>query len=165
MEEETFRQSRALAWITQSLKKNKLPYQIVGGLAAITHGGSRPLHDIDLYVPFDEPNWTDFFEFVQPYVTWGPEAVVEGSWDLFYVKINYHGQKIEIGDSNHVKIQNCATGKWITQQIDFGSSVSKVIFDCKIDVMPKDQLIAYKKLLGRAVDLQDIHDLARDYES
>ncbi|WP_299821296.1 hypothetical protein [uncultured Jannaschia sp.] len=152
-------QHSALKWLTEAAKKHQLPYQVVGGLAALAHGGFRPLHDIDLYMPFGDPRWTGFLDTVKGYVTWGPDSVVEGAWDLTYVKINYHGQKIEIGDCENLMIQDWQTGKWINQSIEFGSSVSRTILGCEIDVMPVDQLIAYKQLLGRDVDQQDVREL------
>ena len=155
---ETTQQS-ALKWIIQAVNKHNLPYQIVGGLAALAHGGSRPLHDIDLYIPFSDSHWPNLLREIEAYVTWGPASVVVGSWDLTYVKINYNGQKIEIGDCENVKIRDCKTGIWVNQNIDFASSVSRTILGCQIHVMPVCQLIAYKRLLGREVDEQDIREL------
>lgn len=156
-------QHLALKWITQVATKHKLSYQIVGGLAAMAHGGSRPLHDIDLYMPFGDSNWPNFLSEIETYVTWGPASVVEGAWDLTYIKINYNGQKIEIGDCENLKIRDCQTGTWINQRIDFESSISRTILGCKIDVMPLSDLIAYKKLLGRDVDKQDVQELTLEH--
>lgn len=76
-----------------------------------------------------------------------------------YIKINYNGQKIEIGDCENLKIRDCKSGTWVNQKIDLESSVSRRIFGCQINVMPIDQLLAYKKLLGRDVDKQDVQEL------
>ncbi|WP_319018089.1 hypothetical protein [Gallaecimonas mangrovi] len=43
--------TQALNWLTALLARQQLPYQIVGGLAAHLYGGSRPVADIDLYIP------------------------------------------------------------------------------------------------------------------
>jgi hypothetical protein len=153
------RQRAALEWIVRAAGRHGLPYQVVGGLAALAHGGSRPLHDIDLYMPFGDPRWPDFLTEVKPHVVWGPESVVEGSWYLTYLKIDRHGQRIEIGDPAGLRIRDAATGEWIDQVIDFGSSVSRTALGCDIDVMPVDQLVAYKRILGRDVDRQDVREL------
>jgi len=155
-------QERALSWLTETIQRNQLPYQIVGGLAAIAHGGKRPLHDIDLYLPFDEAALA-FFQEIEPYVTWGPEAVIEGQWDLTYLKLNYQGQKVEIGDSRNVKIKDANSGAWVEKRIDFGTSVSRDILGNRVSVMPVAQLIAYKSILAREVDLQDIAELKALY--
>lgn len=117
------------------------------------------MHDIDLYMPFDNPHWEILLESIGEHVVWGPETVVDGQWGLTYLKVNYHGQKIEIGDSANLRIQNYKTGEWIEQDIDYDSSVSKSVLGCQVDVMPVDQLIAYKAILGRDVDQQDIRDM------
>jgi hypothetical protein len=153
------KQQCALEWIVCEAKRHKLPYQVVGGLAALAHGGSRPLHDIDLYMPFGSPHWADFIVSISAYIVWGPKNVVDGQWNLTYLKINYFGQKIEIGDSADIKIQNGKSGGWVEQAIDYESSVFKSVLGCQINVMPIDQLVAYKAILGRDVDLQDIREL------
>ena len=111
-------------------------------------------------MPFSDPAWHGFLEDINPYVVWGPKTVVEGAWSLTYLKANYHGQKIEIGDTADLKIQSCMNGEWVEQVIDFEASIVKSILDLEIEVMPVDQLIAYKRLLGRDVDQQDIQELA-----
>ncbi|WP_424971229.1 hypothetical protein [Dinoroseobacter sp. S76] len=152
-------QAEALRWITGTAAQHALPYQVCGGLAALAQGGSRPLHDIDLYMPFAHPKWPEFLRAITPYLTWGPEAVVERQWNLTYLKLLYHGQKIEIGAAEDTRIQDKVTGAWIPQVIDFEVSVRCDVLGCAIDVMPASQLIAYKRLLAREVDLIDICDL------
>ncbi len=152
-------QRSALAWIVGKIEAHGLPYQIVGGLAAIAHGGTRPLHDIDLYVPLDH-RASAFLQEIRPHITWGPEAVVDGPWDITYLKLVYEEQKIEIGDASEPKIRNASNGEWVTKIIDFDSSTTKTVLGCEVQVMPVEQLIAYKRILGRDVDVQDIRDLS-----
>ncbi len=40
----------ALNWLKGLLESENIEYQIVGGLAATIHGGSREVADIDLYI-------------------------------------------------------------------------------------------------------------------
>lgn len=40
----------ALEWLKGILDSQQVQYQIVGGLAATIHGGSRDVADIDLYI-------------------------------------------------------------------------------------------------------------------
>lgn len=41
----------ALLWIKEILTAMDIPYQTTGGLAAKCYGATRPLHDVDIYVP------------------------------------------------------------------------------------------------------------------
>ena len=63
----------------------KSPFQIVGGLAATIHGGSRPVADIDLYIP------KEFAESVLPsvgnYISKPLCHYVEHGWDLDYLRL------------------------------------------------------------------------------
>lgn len=152
-------QRSALAWVVDKVDRHDLPYMVVGGLAATAHGGSRPLHDIDLYAPFAHSNWSNFLTSISKYVVWGPQSVVDGQWDLTYLKIDYHGQRIEIGDCDDVLLKNGETGAWIRQRIDIEHSVSRSVLGRDVNVMPLQQLIEYKRVLGRDVDQQDIQEL------
>ncbi|MEM5474503.1 hypothetical protein WNZ14_22495 [Hoeflea sp. AS60] len=49
---------------------------------------------------------------MEAYLVWEPGSVLEAAWDLTYLKVNYLGQKIEIGDSANLKIPVCKSGEW-----------------------------------------------------
>lgn len=148
---------RALRWIIEILQRHHIPYQICGGLAARAYGGTRPLNDIDLYMPMLK------FDMIRPQVEsvvrWGPAYEQSTLWDLTYVKMVYAHQKIEIGDSAATKIFNAAEQCWVEQVIHFDQSVYTEIFGVRVAVMPKEQLIAYKSILAREVDLIDISQI------
>ena len=147
----------AVLWITEKLRQNGTDYQIVGGLAAIAHGATRELADIDLYIPFKHSQ--AFLKDLKPHIYWGPEHQKDEHWDITYLKINYEGQKIEIGDSDTAKIFDALTQSWISQDTDYGLSERKIVFGCDVNVMPLQQLLSYKKALNREVDLVDIKQI------
>lgn len=150
-----------LAWITEGLRQHGVTHQVVGGLAAKAHGARRPLADIDLYVPFDRAE--GLLEKVKPFFTWGPERHAGGEWNLTFLKIDYRGQRIELGDSSTAPCYfNRKVGRWEEQRIDYGSSVTVGVFGIEVEAMPKDELIRYKRHLGREVDLIDIEQLTSD---
>ena len=122
-EEDRRRISTALAWIADGLRRHGVSHQAVGGLAARAYGARRPLVDIDFYVPFDEA--ADLLEEVRPFVVWGPEHHTGDKWDLTYLEIDYHGQRIELGDSSSdPRYFNAEDGRWERQRIDFGNSTT-----------------------------------------
>ena len=149
--------TNALVWTKSILEENKVPYQIVGGLAAVIHGGSRPVADIDLYVP------KEFIEKILPYVESTiskPLAhSVEHGWDVEYTQLIYQGQKIEIGLSPGTRLLT-NTGEWIELVIDYEKSVAGSYDGIEVPVIPVSSLISYKLVLGREVDYIDISDLS-----
>ncbi|MFS4436824.1 hypothetical protein ACMA5I_01285 [Paracoccaceae bacterium GXU_MW_L88] len=153
------RAAAALAWIVSEIEAAGLPYQIVGGLAARAYGATRALHDIDLYVPFEGDR--DFIDSIAPSIIWGPETLVEGPWSLTYVKLDHAGQRIEIGSPDRLALRDGRTGAWMPQEIDFASSVRREVLGQTVWVMPRAALIAYKTILHRDVDLDDIAEISR----
>lgn len=149
--------SKALHWLLDLLEEHKTTYQIVGGLAAIAHGATRELADIDLYIPYNSSQ--NFLHAIRPYTYWGPQHQKDDVWDITYLKAKYADQKIEIGDSSGAGIFNKQSNQWVLQGIDYNISERKRIHGRLADVMPKQQLIDYKTLLGREVDLQDIEQM------
>lgn len=149
---------RALVWIVDALNRHGVPYQVVGGLAARAYGARRGLVDIDIYVPFDEA--AGLLEELQPHVAWGPEHFVDDSWDITFMKIDYRGQRIELGDSStEPKFFNWKDRRWEVQRVDYERSAIAEVFGVEVLVMPKDELLRYKSALGREVDVADIEQI------
>jgi hypothetical protein len=143
----------ALLWIQSILERADVPYQIVGGLAAYIYGAQRPIADIDLYIPKEDVAKLE--QELAPYISKPLTHYLEGEWDLEYLQLIYQDQKIEIGLVPGVKIRN-KDGDWVNQNIDFTTSVISEFEGVRVPLMPKTQLIQYKTLLARDVDLFDI---------
>ncbi|GIH13884.1 hypothetical protein [Rugosimonospora africana] len=41
----------ALTWVVSALRRQHVPFQVVGGLAAHAYGDRRPIVDLDFYAP------------------------------------------------------------------------------------------------------------------
>jgi hypothetical protein len=151
----------ALRWSIDLLDSLGLPHLVVGGLAALAHGGTRPLVDIDFYVP--DRGLPMIAEAAAPYLTRAPARHVDHHWDIVYTKLTYEGQPVEFGGADTVRIRDRATGECIGQEIRFAAGERREVFPNVIaTVMPAAELIRYKRLLDREVDRQDIAELSRD---
>ncbi|HHF3171105.1 TPA: MazG-related protein [Vibrio diabolicus] len=148
----------ALNWLKDLLESESIEYQIVGGLAATIHGGSREIADIDLYIHNADTN--RILARVAPYISKPLTHYSEYGWDLEYFQLVYQNQKIEIGLAQSTKIQSSLDGSWHQLEIDFSKSVVKSYQGIELQVIPVHQLIEYKQILGREVDLIDIQQLA-----
>lgn len=147
----------ALSWITTILKKQNIPFQIAGGLAARAYGSTRQLHDIDIDIP--EENFETIMDEVLPYLTFGPDHFRDKYWDVFLMTLNYNGQEIDISGANDAKIYNNKNNTWEKIITDFSKIMHIELYGINVPVINREALIAYKKMLARPVDLLDIAHL------
>ncbi|EII3117751.1 MazG-related protein [Vibrio parahaemolyticus] len=147
----------ALNWLKNILESENVEYQIVGGLAATLHGGSREIADIDLYIDNSDAN--KVLAHVAQYISKPLTHYSEYGWDLEYFQLVYRDQKIEIGLAQSTQIQSSLDGSWHQLEIDFSKSIVKRYQGIELQVIPVHQLVEYKRTLGREVDLVDIQQL------
>jgi len=148
----------AFKWMVEIIGKHKIPFQITGGLAARIYGSSRPLADIDIEIPKNKFKY--ILEEVKDYIKFGPKIFKDDNWDLYLMTLDYAGQEIDICDSNS-KIKDYMTEKWIENRVDFSRVVIQDIFGLRTPVVPIEDLIRYKKILKREVDVEDIKNLSK----
>lgn len=147
----------ALRWIVHLLREMDIPFQAAGGLAARAYGASRPLVDLDFYVPGRA--MPRVRERAHAHVSKPPLHVVTEHWDITFMQLVYANQRIELGDADEAYIYDKHKGTWTQQHIDFTASVPRTVLGVHIPVMPKKQLIAYKRGLDRPVDRQDLREM------
>ncbi|EOW0283724.1 MazG-related protein [Vibrio cholerae] len=147
----------ALLWLKELLESKQISYQIVGGLATKIHGGSREVADIDLYIHKSDAH--KILADVSQYISKPLTHYIEGSWDLEYFQLIYGSQKIEIGLAPGTKIRASESDEWYELHTNFERSVSCEYLGVVVPTIPVDDLVAYKRVLGREVDWIDIQEL------
>jgi hypothetical protein len=141
------------------LVKLNIPFQITGGLAAIFYGVKRSLADIDIDIP---ENYFPVIEaHVKDYIIYGPSQFQDETWDLMLMTLSYHGQLIDLSGAFYTKIFSKRTQKWQAAPTDFSKIETIQCFDLLVPVIAKKELIFYKKILSRPVDLIDIEKMGR----
>lgn len=153
------RVARALRWIAGVLGRANVSFQVVGGLAARAYGATRPLYDIDLYVPGG--CLPEVVPLVEEHLAFGPEHVRSEHWDLVFMALEYEGQKIEIGDAASTRIFDRQAQAWKKAVVDFSASEHFQVFGVTVPVMPYEALTAYKRCLAREVDLRDLREMSK----
>jgi len=148
----------ALSWIKGLLERQSIEYQVVGGLAAFIHGGTRDVADIDLYIPKEKVN--RILPLVSTFISKPLTHYVEHGWDLEYFQLIYRGQKIEIGLSPGTKIFQPSSNSWQELAICYERSVAGDYYGINVPTMPVAELVSYKHMLAREVDLIDIAQLS-----
>ena len=154
-------QAAALRWIVDLLETRTIPFQVAGGLAARAHGATRPLFDLDFYVPTarlpDIVAAAEADPMVRIVRALAPYR--DADWDLTFAALDYAGQRIELGGADQAWYFDRALGRWRAAAIDFAASEQRTALGVVIPVMPLAELVAYKRALDRPVDRLDLVEL------
>jgi hypothetical protein len=149
----------ALLWITQLLESLDIPYQIAGGLAANAYGSIRKLADIDIDIP--QSGFDKILDKVKEYIIYGPSCYKDDHWELYVMTLCYQEQEIDLASTDNIKVFNSLTGEWGTLETDLSKAGHLVIMGINVPFISKHDLLDYKKMLRRSVDLLDIEDIEK----
>lgn len=149
----------AFAWIAEALDSRSIPFRVAGGLAARLYGAVRPLADIDLDVP--EEHLATIGTELKAFIMFGPERFVDEYWDLQLLSLDYHGQKIDLSGAHDARVFDHNRKKWIRLSTHFESSPRLEVLNRSALVIPKRELITYKRMLCREVDQIDVEQMTR----
>ncbi len=148
----------ALCWIVDLLNQKNIRYQITGGFAAKLYGSPRDLYDLDIDI--DANNFNQLLPFVDPYIISGPQRYKDDSFAVWLLSLCYHGQLIDLSLSQNARIFNKTTKKWEDSPTNFDQSNIVNFGQQRFNVIPKDELIIYKKIIGRPTDLIDVQNIS-----
>jgi len=132
---------------------------MTGGLAAIAHGSKRPLYDIDLEIHKEDAQKVR--ELFKDFITEDWNREIEGpddEFDLWLLKLQIQDVPVDINQIEEVRIRT-KDGKWVEQPEEMDRQLLK-IEGFELPVQSKRSLIAYKRLLGRDTDLEDIQQIS-----
>lgn len=144
----------AFIWIVEILRKHKVSFKVTSGFAAKIYGSKRPLADIDIDI--SEKKFRNIITDIKKYIIFGPKRYKDKNWDLNVITLKYKGQEIDLCGIENMKIFNCKTKKWQKHPAAFSKPKKIKIYGKIVPVIKKEDLINYKKILGRRVDRQDI---------
>ncbi|MCC5860076.1 MAG: hypothetical protein JJT90_18130 [Ectothiorhodospiraceae bacterium] len=144
----------AAQWIVGILRDRNIPFLICGGLAAKGYGSERDLNDIDLFVPGE--HFSSVVQAGQEYISKAARHYCEEGWDLTYVQFKYKGVKVEVGNADGPRILDAENQTWVPFVIDFSRYKTVRLLGLDLPLMLADDLVWYKSVLSRPVDIEDI---------
>ena len=144
----------AAKWIASLLRDRNIPFLVRGGLAARAYGSQRDLHDIDLFVPGE--HFLSVVQAGQPFISKAAAHRQEEGWNLTYVQFKYEGVKVEVGNADRAQIFDAQNRTWVALNIDFSRYETVHLLGLELPLMLKEDLIWYKSLLSRPVDIEDV---------
>lgn len=151
-------QKKVLTHLVEALQKSNIEFQVSGGLAAIVHGATRPLYDIDLEIYKEDVETVR--ALFNDYITEDWNNDLEGpddQFDIWMMKLEIEGVPIDINQVEEVYLIS-KTGER-TLQTSVMDTEQKEFMGLTLPVLRKEPLISYKRTLGREVDLEDIKHL------
>lgn len=150
---------KAFHWIINLLEEYQIYYRISGGFAARIYGSKRALADIDLDIVESDIN--RLVPLIKEKLIFGPESYKDESWDLYLATIDFDGQIIDLAGATKTKIFDLNTNRWVKFKVDFDEVVFLDVFGRNVPVIKIYDLIKYKDMLKRDVDISDINELKR----
>lgn len=149
---------QTLKWIVGILEKKKIRFNVLGGLAAYAYGSKRMLVDIDLAMR--NKDFQKILPDVKNYIVEPPHFSKSENLQCYFMELKYQGITIEIGGDKGCRMLNSKTGKWQKLGDGLSKPTIKKVFGLSLPVIPKKELIAYKKKLMREVDIIDLKNLS-----
>jgi hypothetical protein len=140
----------ALQWIVGAL--DGVPFQLTGGAAAWVHGARRPLADLDFDVP--DAALPGLAAKLAPFVVWGPARYTAEGWDLDLLTLRWGGVDVDLAGAAGARVWDGSA--WVSVATDLGGAERCVVAGVLVPVVGRAELIAYKRLLAREVDLADV---------
>lgn len=153
-------QKKVLRFLAETLKENSIEFQITGGLAAIAHGATRSLYDIDLEIyKADVERVRELFkEFIVE--DWNNELEgPEDQFDVWMMKLMIEGVSVDINQIEETRIRSAEGDREWVLQLTVMRTEQKTIEGIELPVQRKEDLIAYKEVIGRDTDLEDIRQI------
>jgi len=149
----------AFKWIVDIIQKHNIPFQIKGGLASRLYGVDRELADIDISIP--EDRFDEIIPDIRSFIKYGPDQYKDEEWDIKLITLKYEGQYIDISGAFEKKNFDKHNQKWVKTPSNFETSVYMDVYGLRVPVIAKEDLVAYKKLIQRDVDIFDLGTLEK----
>ena len=149
---------KALLWILEILEKHKMKYRVSGGFAARLYGSTRKLADIDIELP--RGSIKKIIPGIRKHIVHGPNGYKDKEWDCYAVELVYKSQEIGLAEIN--RIFDKRERKWVPFKASFNKNPRLKVYGKIINIIRKEELIAYKNKIRRSVDLQDIEFLKKE---
>lgn len=147
----------AFKWIIEILNRHNIPFQLKGGFASRLYGVDRELADIDISIP--ENRFDELLPDIKDFIKSGPEQYLDEEWDIKLITLKYKGQYIDLAGAFEKKNFDKTNGVWVSTPSHFETSVFMDVYGINVPVISKEDLVAYKKLILRDVDIIDVNFL------
>ncbi len=119
-----------------------------GGAATHLYGSGRPVNDIDISME-GEGHFPVILPLVKEYIVTNPTHYQDEKWDCVTLSLNYHGQDIDITDSETLLMRSKDNTHWIQNKYIYRKypDVVKEVDGVPVSLMDPRVLLEYKQEL------------------
>ncbi len=145
-----------LVSIIENLESRGIRYQVTGGIAGNVYGSAWPPHDIDLEIgAADFETVAKLFEakMMQP-----PHHFINEEFDLRLMTLSFDGIEVDINQTEDCYLIT-KDGARVPCSTDLSKSERRKFLGLELMVQPLEDLIAYKRIIGRTNDVADLSAL------
>lgn len=149
---------KILKFLVDTLNINNIPFQVSGGLGAITYGATRELRDIDIEI--NKENCPKARELFKDFIAEDFRHYEDGEFALWMMTLTIDGVSVDI---NQVEESYAFDDEGNKQLLpgDLIETELKSIDDITFPVQNKENLIAYKKIVNRDTDITDVQEMLK----
>lgn len=153
------KQLEILRKITRLLEENVICYQVTGGTAAILWGVDRDTQDLDFDV--SKKDIAKIREIFGKYITTDYHQYIGADFDLWLVICEIEGVPVEFGQSEGAMILGIGNKVWTPLPDTIKNARIVEIDGDEVRLQATGDLIQYKEILGRDVDILDVKQLSK----
>ncbi len=144
---------KVLKFLVDTLNKNKIAFQVSGGLGAIAYGSKRELRDIDIEI--NKKNCPVVRELFKEFIAEDYQNYKNAEFDAWWMELDIDGVEVDINQVEESYAFDKEGNKHLLPE-DLIDTELKTVESITFPVQNKTNLIAYKKIVGRDTDLFDI---------
>lgn len=152
----------ALRWTCGLLRDCGIPFQVTGDVAAVAHGGTRPVRHVEVFIA--AAHVPALVRQARDRVADYPWRRRDDAWDRVALSLVHDGVTIEVCIVEAASFREAATGEWRDAAVDPAASVTMTVWDVETPVMPRERLVDQKRRLDREIDRQDLRDITGSAE-
>ena len=151
----TATQHHALRRLVALLDAAGACWQFTGGFAGNLHGSRWPLHDLDVDVAREDLPRVE--ELLAPYTISPLGPYADDEFELVLWRGEIDGQPVDVSQAEEAFA--LVGGRRSPLNVNLALRRRASVLGLDVWVQPLEELIAYKKLLGRSADLAELRAL------
>ena len=128
-----------LRWICDVLRREQIPFQVGGAIAAVAHGAKRSASGVELFIRAE--HLPRLMRVVKDRIVDHPWRHRTDQWDLVAMVLKANGVRVSIGIADGARVRTEGSDEWRDAAVDVTASERLTVEQIEIPVAPRAQLV------------------------